>query len=365
MRRRFARQVGVLVAIVGALGARSALAADRPCSPMAVDADARVRGLWPAAAEHVREAFDARDDIDTCARVRLRIGGASDAAIVVQVILPDGRAASRAVARREDVVPTLEALLLVPRQPEAESASGSFEPPVEIQVEVPGASTGPTSSLPGIGLQGVQASGTPPVPERDVLTRVPQAVPGRLGIELSVATGARIGDGQASVGVGALSFLDIRGWLIGFEGRLDRYQGIGGDSGSQAPRDMAALELAALGGRRFRFGTLALDLVTGPALALQGASRTTVARVATNTPTPTGSVTTDTLTSTSNSAVPRLVAGARLSFRARSVLRPFLGFDAEIDPLAPFVDNNDPGNVLHRLPVWTVGLALGATVGTP
>ena len=109
MRRRFARHVGVLVAIAGALGARPALAADRPCSPMAVDADARVRSLWPAAAEHVREAFDARDDIDTCARVRLRIGAASDAAIVVEVILPDGRAASRAVARREDVVPTLEA----------------------------------------------------------------------------------------------------------------------------------------------------------------------------------------------------------------------------------------------------------------
>ena len=62
-------------------------------------------------------------------------------------------------------------------------------------------------------------------------------------------TEARIGDGQTSVGLGALSLVDVGGWLVGFEGRADRDERIG-----PGYRAGTALELAAVGGRRFRFG---------------------------------------------------------------------------------------------------------------
>ena len=68
----------------------------------------------PAARPHrtIRAAIDGRDDADRCARIAIRL---ERAAIVVTVVLPDGRAASRSVSRGDDVVPTLEALLLLPR----------------------------------------------------------------------------------------------------------------------------------------------------------------------------------------------------------------------------------------------------------
>src|SRR3954471_19641390 len=95
----------------------------------------------------------------------------------------------------------------------------------------------------------------------------PPAVPdadNRLRLELSLATGARVGDGQTGFRAGALGFLDLSGWLIGFAGAIDRYQGIAG--GPPA----AALELAALAGRRVRFDATTLDFVAGPALAMRG-----------------------------------------------------------------------------------------------
>jgi hypothetical protein len=166
----------------------------------------------------------------------------------------------------------------------------------------------------------------------------------RLRIELSVITGARLGAGWSSLGVGALSFIDIRGWLLGFEGRADLYQPMDGTS----PEPV--LELALLGGRRFRFERTSVDLTAGLAAALQGT--TTLAR---------RSVTTGEMFSESGtSTVPRLLLGARLNLRARSVIRTFVGLDAEAGP--PHASGLP---VAPRLPLWTVGVALGATVGTP
>jgi hypothetical protein len=103
-------------------------------------------------------------------------------------------------------------------------------------------------------------------------------------------------------------------------------------------------------GRRFRFEDAALDLAAGPAAAMQGTS-TFETRSAT---------TGNTLTESSSSTVPRLLLGARVSFSALSTVHTFVGIDGELGP--PRAGAELPG--APRLPVWTLGLALGATVGT-
>ena len=379
--------------VVGVLGVPCpALGDEGACSPMSIEADAGVLGRWPALPSRVREAFSGRSDVDACARVTLT---SKDRSIAVAVVLPDGRSASRSVARSVDVVPTLEALLLVPRRELTASASdlpsvpSAPEEPLASAPLLGAASTG-AQAVPGDRAVAVNAgeSATGPVPDH-VSNRVPDPVsdcvsngvpdrvsngvpnrvsngdlsaravaepPGRLGFELSVVTGARIGAGQTSLGLGGLTFLDIHGWLAGFEGRADAYRGTDGGP------PFAALELATLGGKRFRFGSLSLDLTAGPALALRGGvSETSVAAA----PSGAGSAQAQTMTpsnSTSFGAMPRLLAGTRVNFRARSVFRVFVGVDGELGPASNPAPELPPGAA--RLPVWTVGLALGATVGT-
>jgi hypothetical protein len=184
-------------------------------------------------------------------------------------------------------------------------------------------------------------------PDRDASGPSSGHRPNWLRIELSVVTGARIGDGQTSIGLGALSFLDLSGWLVGFAGRADRYKTLSG-----GPTDGGALELAVLGGRRFRFPEVALDVIAGPAAAMQGTA-TFETR---------SSVTGNDVTKSSSSTVPRLLLGARVSFSALSTLHTFVGVDGELGP-SRAGGTDVPG--APRLPVWTLGLALGATVGTP
>jgi hypothetical protein len=317
---------------LAAFGASRALAADPACSAIAVAVDAGVRARWPELPGQVRQAFEARTDIDACARIELTM---NEGSIAVGVTLPDGRSASRQASRREDVLPTLEALLLVPR-PAAAVGLDAWAP------SIPASAPTPAVQATAIPVVPVHVA----VPQRDeVGARWASYPPSRLRIELSVLTSARIGDGQTSVGLGALSLLDIGGWLVGFEGRADRDQRIGG---GHAPG--TALELAALGGRRFRFQNLALDFVGGPAVALRGAGTGT--RV-----TPGGSPSSQ----PSSGTVPRALLGAHLIFGARSSFRAFIGVDGEFGP--PNAPGENPSDEF-RLPVWTAGLALGATVGT-
>jgi hypothetical protein len=292
---------------------------------MSIEADPAVSARWPEFPGHLRETFEGRDAIDRCARVRLLV---REASVTVEVILPDGRVATRSVSRREDVVPTLEALLLMPQR-NAPVETPALEAPV------------PSSTNPYPSPQ--EASFGLVAPERDVLAPSSGRPPSRVRIELSVATGARIGDGQASVGFGAFSFLDLSGWLIGFQGRADRYEAVASSDWSGW-----ALELAVLGGRRFRFHGVGLDLDVGPALIPQGT--TTLAR-------PTGHG----FTASTSSTVPRLLLGGRVSFSPRSTVHTFVGIDGELGP--PRLGDDLPG--APALPVWTVGLTLGATVGTP
>jgi len=328
--------------------ARPAPAEAAACSPVEVQVDPHLTSRWPGLVSQVREALDMRDDIDRCARVLLSW---HDTAVTVDVSLPDGRAAARSVSRREDVVPTLESLLLVPqRDPQAQSSTPEPSAP------------GPTPALPGPPPASTPRSSTPPVvlgrsvgvPERDVLSQASGRNPSHLRVELSVVTGARIGDGQTGLGLGAISFLDLSGWLVGFEGRADRYRALAspepGPPSPERPSDGGALELAGLVGRRFRFESVALDLTAGLAAAMQGTT-TFVAR-----PSSSGG----TIQESSSSTVPRLLLGTRVSFNALSTVHTFVGIDGELGPSR--AGDTIPG--APRLPLWTLGLALGATVGT-
>jgi hypothetical protein len=325
----------VLAALSSALSPGTAQAAERGCPAMAIEPNAAFRQRFPDLLERIQNELQARADVDACARVELELR--EHDAIDVSVTLPDGRAASRSVARRDDVVPTLQALLLVPEHP-----------PVAV-------SPAP-APLPRRRVPRIQPTART---DRDASPAEPRSVR-QLGFELSVISGARVGDGQFGYGVGALSFLEIKSWLVGFEGRADGYRALAGSDPE------TALELAFLAGKRLDLGSMALDLTLGPAVAMKGVtfSDTEVVQVSNMQGSEMRVVPPPRSEEPSSGPVPRLLVGARLGFSPRSVFRTFIGIDGEVGPArAPVA----PDDVVSspRMPGYTIGLALGATVGTP
>jgi hypothetical protein len=118
---------------------------------------------------------------------------------------------------------------------------------------------------------------------------------------------------------------------------------------------------------------VAVDLLAGPALALRGSqTKTTVSP---------GAATTSQY---SQDLLPRAIVSTRLNFIGsdRSIFRAFVGLDGELGPSGTSsgtargtpadTPRGTPAGALGPgrgdaagLPIWTVGLALGATVGTP
>lgn len=312
---------------------RSAAATPAACSTMTVTADARTRDRYPDVESAIRIAFEERSDIDACARVDVRSERAN---LRVDVRLPDGRAASRLVARPEDLVPTLEALLLLPAAAREEASV----PPAASDAEAPPDTA--TASDPVILSVAPAAEAPTHAPARPTSTSTST----HLGFELSAVAGARVGDGQVGGGAGAVSSLDIAGWLVGFSGRYDQYAA----GGSIV---VPALELALLVGRRIRSGNIAVDVVGGPAVVTLGLQTTEDVVY-----TPTGR---RSLRHESNGTLPRAAFATRVHFGLRRTLRSFVSFEAELGP------RRDDELVMPQgpsLPLWTVGIALGATVGT-
>jgi len=330
--RRRALAAAPLVILAGVCCPHLAMAAERGCPGVSIESDAGFRARFSDVLLRIQSELATRSDIDACARIAMHWDG--DSLITISVTLPDGRTTSRSVRRAEDVTPTLQALLLVPLP----------SPPVA-------ASTPAPASKP---LHRAPPRALPTFPERDAPK--PSNAARQLGFELSFITGARAGGGQLGVGAGALSFLEVHGWLLGFEGRADSYRAMLGSGDPET-----ALELAILAGRRFHFSGWALDLTAGPAVAMKGlaVSETEVvsANMGDSMPPPPARH-----ADPSSGPVPRLLLGARFGFSPRSVFRTFVGLDGELGPerVANEADSNSA-----RLPVFSLGLALGATVGTP
>lgn len=326
--------VAALVALLVAVCPGAARAAERGCPGANIEPDADFRARFADLLESIESELSARADIDACAHAWLR--AEPDGVITVTVALPDGRATSRSVTRREDVIPTLQALLVVP---------ASTLPAASVFLKR--AEPAPLHRAAFLAESTRAERGTPP-PVGDATSR--------LGVELSVVTGARLGDGQAGIGVGALSFFRVNGWLLGFQGRADSYRRLlGGDPET-------ALELALLTGRRFDLGGVTLDLTAGPGVAMKGfalgsvvVERSSVNMDGAMAPAPLPQEDAKT------GPVPRLLLGARIGLGPRSVFRTFFGFDGELGPAR---QANDAGPYSSRLPTYTLGLALGATVGT-
>ena len=341
MKRHVSAKLPALWALLCALGPGAALAAEPACPAANVVSDAALRDRWPELAARVRDEVLSRDHIDTCASITLRL--TADSSIRVEVALPDGRAASRGGLQPDDVIPMLRALLLIPEH--------RLAPVVPTHSKATGSTNERAPDRPRAA-----ARAAPDSPDASGSALASRA--GGLGVELSVIGGARFGDGQASYGLGAQSFLDVSSWLVGFEGRADRYQQL---SGAQP---QTALELGVLAGRRFRFGGVTLDVAAGPGFAIKGAlssqTEVDVVHVDSSGPRPSPPVPPPPQ-EPSSGAVPRLIAGVHLGFRPRSVLRTFVGVDGTFGPArADGLGPNSPS-----MPRWTVGLTLGATVGTP
>jgi len=343
MMRRYPLSPALLTGVLAAFCVPPAYAQAASCSSLDIELAAAVSHRWPDLPSDVRAALDGRDDLDRCAQIKLTV---QDTAIVVEVRLPDGRSAERTVARREDIVPTLESLLLVPpRSLQGTREQLETEGPEPSQPVKRAAKPGPApANVPASGIRVEPVGGHPAVADRGPAAAAPRSE-SQLRIDLSVVSGARVGDGQSAVGLGVFSFVELSGWLVGLGGRADRYRSL-----AEPKTDGGALELALLGGRRLRSRNLALDLLGGLAAVLQGTD--TFEKQ---------SATSD-FKATSSSTVPRLLLAARLNLNARSTLHPFVGVDGELGPTRA----NDGGAVpyVSHLPMWTVGLALGATVGT-
>ncbi len=315
------------------LAPRASWGAELDCDGTSVAPDARLTARFPDLAERIRTELAERSDLDRCARIELELE--AETVITIAVLLPDGRATSRSVTRSEDVIPTLQALLLVP-----ERATPSRPPRGR--------------EAPRVVPSGGALLASPLASQHDTLP--PKRAARTMGFELSVLTGARTGDGQLAAGGGMLSFLELKHWLVGFQGRIDSYRPLlGGDT-------QTVVELGLLGGRRLDLGSVALDLTAGPALAMQGvtlAQTEEVAQVESGTtvrlPPPQRAA------ETGSGPLPRLWFGARLGFRPRSVLRTFVGLEGEVGPAGA---TDERASSLGRLPAFCFGLALGATVGT-
>ena len=310
-----------------------------------MEADATFREQFPNLVEQLRSELPSRQSVDACAEVDLR---ATAAGILVKVSLPDGRETMRDVARAEDVRPTLHALLLVPEQ-RTKTATPTSAPTPALAPRPPSVPPAPHRTA---------AAAPVAAASRDVgetsLTRSSEN-----GFELSVVSGARVGDGQYGYGAGVLSFVKINRWLIGFQGRADGYRALSGSDPE------TALALGLLLGRRFDLHDYALDLTAGPALTMRGASfgDTQAVSVQASPSQALGAAMATPPPERDVGPVPRLLLAARLGFSPRSLFRTFIGIDGELGPSRSADASQDFGSS-GRMPAYTIGLSLGATVGT-
>lgn len=311
----------------------------RACDAPAIDAPSSI-------GEEVRRALDERADVDRCAAITIE--PAAGGRLRIAVALPDGRTAMRTVARRSDVVPTLAGLLVIPPPPPPPTDDvGSVldaDPPARVGAPPPGLDP-PLVRPPALsdspaapGVRPGAGAGSPPHPA--------------VGVELDALAGVRVGD-LTGVGVGLASFLELRGWLVGVQGRVDSYGDVFGEGDV-----VSAIEAAPLVGRRLDFGSVALDLVGGLGLM------TTGSRVQEDV-SPSGRQRIE-----EDAVDPRALASARLVLGARRATRFFLAVDASAGPVSDRATVPRPAAPMlgipnnPAVPVATLGFAIGGALGT-
>ncbi|HEY6723568.1 MAG TPA: hypothetical protein VI197_06025 [Polyangiaceae bacterium] len=330
--RSFARAAGWV--ILGTACVHPAAGASEACEAVVVSADPAVSTRWPDLHERVRRSLGARRDIDRCARVHLR---PNRDGLTLEVILQDGRSATRWLPSSEDVLPGLEALLLVPSP--SSSPSRSRVPPRSTLPPAAPVAKPPPAKQPTHREDPASVRDQGLAPEGARVDR-------RVGATLSLGGGARAGDGQVSSNLGAMALVIVSDWLAGFEARATSYEV---PMSGHIPQ--SAVELTAVGGHRFGNGMFGVDLLLGPTLVVQ---QDVAVREERN-----GRVD---HTHTSR-FLPRVFAASRLTIGARSILSGFVGLEAAAGPSG--TSDQDVTTALAPLPVWMLGFVVGATVGVP
>lgn len=331
-----------------------ALTVEHACPGPSIEADSAFREHYPELLERLQAELPTRAHVDACATVELRFEAP---VIVVAVSLPDGRATARDVTRHEDVLPTLQALLLVPEASATATAGATAVAPAATTAKAMPVTSAPANPAQQAATQKASTLRVQPrTHERDTLAEEPSG-PRPFGFELSLVGGTRAGDGQYGYGGGVLSFMQIKGWLVGFQGRADGYRAMQGSDPE------TALALGLLTGRRFDFGSLALDLTAGPAVVMRGASFSASESVSVPAGSSASSAPMQPPPESDVGPLPRLLLGARLGFTPHSLFRTFVGIDGELGPTHD--SDVEQGLVASgRMPLYTVGLSLGATLGT-
>jgi hypothetical protein len=327
----------LLTGTLSAVVASPSWAAGQPCSTLSVEADRPTRARHPDLAERVQRAFFNRPDVEPCARISLSL---RQTAIDIEVELPDGRSALRSLDRPEDVVPTLEALLLVPESSNSRLTSARSLP----------TAPAPKPKAPPSSARKVSPRAADPVLDGGAVFASDETRRSPFRIELSGALGFRAGDSHIGAGFGLSSFLQISSWLVGFQARIDQYEG---------PSDgVGMIELGVLAGKRLDLDPFALDFVAGPAFTLQGTSTRSDVSAATDQE---GTEAQRMELVEETPVEPRAFLGTRLNFEAYSTFHAFVALDADF----ALVESSDGFAGAPEFPAWTFGLSVGSTIGTP
>ena len=327
---RRARALAFAAALAALSGAQRARAGAGACDGSRMDVSPEVDRHWRDAIDAACSALHGAA-VDSTAHVRFSARGAD---LLVEVALADGRAASRRLSSTDALLPTLEALVVLPAAPAASNAPPSSAPPSAPPDEAAEFRPRITSVVPDNHSSGIEPS-PPPV----------TTVPG-LGIDLGGGFGGRIAaHGYLSAAPGAFAELRLGSWLFGTQLRWDV---IGGKSAPLV--DVFEMETVLVGitvARRVRVGFGSVDVGLSPRLAVE---------------TQTFETGTDGEQSFAATDI-RLGAFTRVSF-GTSAFRPMLEVDGDLSPSRlRRVAQLDPR--LPALPSWSAGLSAGVSWTAP
>lgn len=315
LRRRPMTSRGVFIGLAVALSTSRALAAAEQCAGPSISSDAHVPAAFGPAVKSLREELRPIGDVDTCGKVSIL--GAGDA-VVVHVVLRDGRTTFRRVARSQELSATVASLLLLPRgvDPEHREVEGPDAPP---------------------------APAEPPAPALQ-----PIAAAARIGLEGGGGLGGRLAQGSY-VGLGAVAFghVLVNDWLLGLHFRASLREVLASDNPSGFHLQTAAF--AAHAGRRFSPSPVSIDVAGGPSLVFESQDLDRRRQEADHPAREGASATSQDV---------RLGGLVRVSTDSRP-FRLFGVLDGDISPSRAFGTPRRPIAQLPALPAWSVGFSLG------